>query len=557
MNALLIRLFCLFCLVTELNALEPHLKSPYSELTEVLPYYMLSLFNNEDALRSLIAQTQKPQTIIEVGSYLGASTACFASLTGSTGRVYAIDWWQGLNYAQLKQSEGNHQTGWGHKLPENRQMYDQFLSNMIHLGIANIVYPVRGLSTESSVLLSTNGVHSADLVYLDADHSYMSVLADCRVWYPFVSNGRGILCGDDWGWSAPHLGDDYIEGVQRAVTEFAEENKLIIHTNGAFWWLEETKNLHCDKTIGSLEENICNRFEDECGINYFSNTLVKCKIDSNNLHRYIVNPLMGYYLCDQFIGDEYWSQSEYIGNKYWTIPDGYDILKNGFKGVNHLDVIYVQVDYFPFFCEEVLPQIDKKFILITGQFAKPQLKNSSLTENVLNNEYLHFWFSQNPIYDDHPKYGPFPYGICIYTGALEEYVNILLKNNEIFKTHKLIHLYISKSTNACRTYLPDSKYYPPKQFYELMSNAQFILSPIGDRHDCFRHWEAIGLGTIPISNVPDVYKSLFKKNMIYVADTHKMVDLLQNSSELNYTEPDRNIICVEYWKDIIQNFKRK
>ena len=80
-----------------------------------------------------------------------------------------------------------------------------------------------------SVLLremSCDAVHtfadnSVDVIYIDADHKYETVLADIRAWYPKVKPG-GILCGDD-----------YIEGcngipfgVIEAVQDFATENNL-------------------------------------------------------------------------------------------------------------------------------------------------------------------------------------------------------------------------------------------------------------------------------------------------------------------------------------------
>lgn len=286
------------------------------------------------------------------------------------------------------------------------------------------------------------------------------------------------------------------------------------------------------------EVNVNCKTKDNIKDRYFFETLEKCKYDPKNLNKYIVNPMMGYYLCNQFIGSD-----------YTIIPDSYDILRNGFKGINHLDVIYVQVNQFQFFCNNILPQIDNKFILITGQYHFPQLNVSSLTEKVLNNEYLQFWFSQNPIYKHH-KYMAIPYGI--HETYLAPYVEALLNKSKILKDQKLISLGMSKNSHPCRKILPDFPYYPVKQFYEIMSKAQFILSPIGDRPDCYRHWEAIGLGTVPISNVPDLYRDLFQNNMIYVSDTQEMLNLLSDSKELNYMAPNRDIICIEYWRDIIK-----
>ena len=86
------------------------------------------------------------------------------------------------------------------------------------------------------------------------------------------------------------------------------------------------------------------------------------------------------------------------------------------------------------------------------------------------------------------------------------------------------------------------------------SNYKFIISPVGDRDDCLRHYESIGMGAIPICNISETYKDLFGKNMIYVKDEHDLKRIIEtNGAELEglYEEPNRNIITVEYWKNYV------
>lgn len=66
------------------------------------------------------------------------------------------------------------------------------------------------------------GKEYLDWVYLDADHSYDSVLNDLKHWYPQIKKG-GFLCGDDYGWS-----HELTKGPQPAVDEFVELNNLKI-----------------------------------------------------------------------------------------------------------------------------------------------------------------------------------------------------------------------------------------------------------------------------------------------------------------------------------------
>lgn len=212
----------------------------YADLPEVLPEHLLGWYANREAIVELVQRKGQPKTIIEVGAYLGESTAHFASLVAPGGKVYAIDWWQGLHHVQVDQIPGStYDSVLGHHLPPHVDMYHQFLSNMIHQKVADRVIPIKAESQKVPQILHEKGVFSADLIYIDADHSYTSVLADCIAWYPFVSEGKGTLCGDDWGFSMPALGKNYIFGVQRAVKEFAASHNLTVHTNGWFWWVSE------------------------------------------------------------------------------------------------------------------------------------------------------------------------------------------------------------------------------------------------------------------------------------------------------------------------------
>ena len=85
-----------------------------------------------------------------------------------------------------------------------------------------------------------------------------------------------------------------------------------------------------------------------------------------------------------------------------------------------------------------------------------------------------------------------------------------------------------------------------------MQEARYIISPIGDRDDCYRHYEAIGLGTIPIANVNKLYESIFEKNMYY-CEIDDMVDIL-NTNHINheYSEPNKDLICFDYYKEKLQ-----
>jgi hypothetical protein len=215
--------------------------------------------------------------------------------------------------------------------------------------------------------------------------------------------------------------------------------------------------------------------------------------------------------------------------------------------INDYDVIYVECILFDLFVDEMLPKINRKIILITGAYSYSQILKSSKTDYILNHSNILLWISQNPVYINHPRYVPFPYGIAPYN--LEKYARQLLFS--VDKTKHITFLPINNATNECRKILPELPVMDTREFYENISASEFVISPIGDRDDCYRHYECIGLGTIPISNVGETYKALFQDNMYY-CDIDRILEIMDsNIIDVSYSIPNRDFICFNYHRDIV------
>ncbi len=189
---------------------------------------------------------------------------------------------------------------------------------------------------------------------------------------------------------------------------------------------------------------------------YFDNLIEKIKNikninnEQNNkfniqLLNSIINPFSPYFLCDHFIGIEY---------KFYNIPIPINknniLISNNLSIINNYDIIFVEVKLFKYFIINILPRINKKFILLTGQWHAPQIYISDDTNKILLNNNIILWISQNPIYSNNSKYIAFPYGIC-HTN-INNYANELLNN-----TNKIINinnLPLNYNTNSCREKLP-------------------------------------------------------------------------------------------------------
>ena len=212
MRLLLAFLICFF-----INA-ESNLPPEY-RIPKILPKdYKEIWYHNSYEIEKIFSE-KNIKTVIEVGSWLGYSTAHFGKLVGKDGVVYAIDHWMGS-------SEHHESEIWSELIPS---LYDQFISNMIHERLWKVVRPLKMSSLAGSLIFKQKN-KLIDLIYIDAAHDTESVLEDLNAWFPVVK-GRGILCGDDWCWPS----------VRIAVERFAQEHNLSIYVaeGGNFYRLVE------------------------------------------------------------------------------------------------------------------------------------------------------------------------------------------------------------------------------------------------------------------------------------------------------------------------------
>lgn len=103
------------------------------------------------------------------------------------------------------------------------------IDNEIHKGLRKFEQPeVEFLHMTSKKAAGLIDDKSLDLVYIDADHGYESVMEDIRLWMPKVRPG-GIISGHDY--------DGHHSDVQRAVKEsFKSFNVRMAANNLSSWW---------------------------------------------------------------------------------------------------------------------------------------------------------------------------------------------------------------------------------------------------------------------------------------------------------------------------------
>ena len=54
------------------------------------------------------------------------------------------------------------------------------------------------------------------------------------------------------------------------------------------------------------------------------------------------------------------------------------------------------------------------------------------------------------------------------------------------------------------------------QFYAMLLQHDYVMSPNGDRPECYRHYEALGLGTVPLTQLNhNVYHHFIGTGLIF------------------------------------------
>ena len=137
-----------------------------------------------------------------------------------------------------------------------------------------------------------------------------------------------------------------------------------------------------------------------------------------------------------------------------------------------------------------------------------------MTDNILNHSNILLWISQNPIYYNNKKYMAFPYGLD--PKFVNKYYNFI-KSKEIVKKEQVFNSPNSIFPHFQKNHIrrKNSLFLKPKieynEYLTKISENLFTISTAGDREDCHKHWECIGLESIPVTNIK--YLDVFGDNM--------------------------------------------
>jgi hypothetical protein len=182
-------------------------------------------FDFDDIYQQAVDEAQDGATFVEVGTALGRSLAFLVQAIQRSGkkiRVYAVDHWpetlpEGWGWENYPLVKSLCAEGEGPAVAFRKLMAQHCPGWEEHVAL------LVGTSEEGARRFADLDV-KADLVFIDADHSYAMVKRDIEVWRPHVKPGA-VLAGHDHAANFP--------GVVQAVSE-AFPDRAVRRTS---WWV--------------------------------------------------------------------------------------------------------------------------------------------------------------------------------------------------------------------------------------------------------------------------------------------------------------------------------
>ena len=262
----------------------------------------------------------------------------------------------------------------------------------------------------------------------------------------------------------------------------------------------------------------------------------------------------------------------------------FQMVNNMFDGMS----VYVCSDLLSFFVTDILPKINNRFVLVSGDSDMCVPKEALSYEQfnlLINSHFLLKWFLQNTQVQNNPKMIQMPIGLDFHTisnnpshgwklpneshlpGTQElVLVNIKETSKPVYERIPKIYVNFSKTndrfgdrTNSVKNISKDIMIFNDNFTkrtinWQIMSTYTFVLSPFGNGMDCHRTWEALCLGCIPIVRAPN-FRKMFENLPVLIVDNWSEVNnelLLKTIIEFKQRTFKYEKLSLKYWTDKIK-----
>ncbi len=213
--------------------------------------------------------------------------------------------------------------------------------------------------------------------------------------------------------------------------------------------------------------------------------------------------------------------------------------------VKYGDVVFVRGDLVDEFFKKYHFDISESYVLVVHN-----------SDEVMPGECVSFlddskilaWFAQNVGEFTHPKLVYLPMGLenrYGEHGSIDAIKNMRAKINGLKRKHLL--------------YLPKERKQVYEEYLEDLASSKFVLSSTENGVDCYRTWEALYMGAIPIvktSSLDFLYKDL---PVVIVSDWSEVTEdfLKERYGKMLYGQYDFQKLNDSYWFNQITQYKKE
>ncbi|CAN6466357.1 unnamed protein product [Victoria cruziana] len=210
------------------NGTSPFIDFPPPHLQPLLQKRRIKGWGSNGAVFENLIRRVKPRTIIEIGTFLGASAIHMAEVARKldlSPQIFCVDDFRGWPEFDRKLRRMRYVNG-------DVLLLHQFMQNVNYMNMTETITPVPFSSSSTLLKLCEWGV-VADLIEIDAGHDFHSAWSDINLAYKVLRRG-GTIFGHDYFTMA----DD--RGVRRAVNLFAKAKGLRVEVDGQHWVIDST-----------------------------------------------------------------------------------------------------------------------------------------------------------------------------------------------------------------------------------------------------------------------------------------------------------------------------
>ena len=255
------------------------------------------------------------------------------------------------------------------------------------------------------------------------------------------------------------------------------------------------------------------------------------------------------------------------------------LLINMFDGMT----IYVCSDLLNYFVNNILPKINKKFILVSGDSdlcTPKEALHLNQFNILLDSPYLVKWFVQNTQIQNMDKIIQLPIGLDYHTISnnpnhhwkspkenhlpkSQENILVSIKQNSKPFYERIPKIYVNFSIDNDRfgdrknafNNIPNEllqinqTFTPRTNNWKNITNYSFVLSPFGIGMDCHRTWETLCLGSIPIVKARN-FEKMFEDLPVLIVNewweiTQELLDKTIQSFRTRTFNYDK--LQLQYW----------